>query len=109
MHVFLVQLDIQWHDAEANFARVRSLLDRESVPPGSLLILPELFSVGFTMNVDIATEGEPSRSRAFLAELAITRQSYVAGGLATREEGTGKGFNTQIVLGPDGDELASYR
>ncbi|MEM9478656.1 MAG: nitrilase-related carbon-nitrogen hydrolase [Verrucomicrobiota bacterium] len=109
MKVFLVQFDIQWHDAEANFNRVRALLDQETIPPGSLIILPELFAVGFTMNVEVAAADEPTRTTSFLTELATTHRSCVIGGLATRDDSTGKGFNQLAAFGPDGTELTSYQ
>ena len=53
MHIVACQFDIAWKDRQENFARVRSLLAAQATPPGSLIVLPEMFASGFTMNVGV--------------------------------------------------------
>lgn len=109
MKVFGVQLDIQWEDKTANYERVRSLLQSATPPPGSLLVLPEMFATGFSMNVaDIAeSEGECSQTERFLAALARETSCYVLGGVI-KPHGDGRGRNEAPVFGPDGKLLARY-
>jgi len=57
MKILCCQLDITWEDKPANFAKVRSLLAAAVPPPGSLVLLPEMFATGFSMNVAKIREG----------------------------------------------------
>lgn len=105
MHVAGVQIDIAWEDKPANHAKVRALA--AGVPAGSLIVLPEMFSTGFSMNVEGIHEGEARASERFLAELAKERKSTVLGGVVTRPAG-GRGRNEALLVGSDGAEAARY-
>ena len=50
MQVIGVQLDIVWEDPAANHAKVRSLLAAAPPRAGALVVLPEMFASGFSMN-----------------------------------------------------------
>jgi predicted amidohydrolase len=107
MHVFACQFDIAWEDKPSNFAKVRKMLATQPVPAGSLIVLPEMFATGFSMNTARTAEPEFGESHEFLASLASDYQSFVIGGLATRTAGM-KARNEAIVFGPAGNELARY-
>jgi len=112
MNVALCQTNIVWEDREANFSRIRGLLSNAEIPAGSLVVLPEMFSTGFSMQVDKIAEGSPSAVEAFLVELAQEYGSAVMGGLVTRvAEGGGetKGRNELLAVGADGGKLARYQ
>ncbi|MFW6033422.1 MAG: nitrilase-related carbon-nitrogen hydrolase, partial [Phycisphaeraceae bacterium] len=81
MHVFGLQLDIAWEDKPANFEQVNKLLADQRVPPGSLIVLPEMFSTGYSMNVAEIAEDAGRPAEAFLAQLATRQQSFVIGGV----------------------------
>ncbi len=107
MRIVGVQYAVAWEDREANFAAVRRLLDTVTVQPGDLVVLPEMFSTGFTMNLDRACEGAESTAEAFLRAVAVERQAYVVGGVAQwRPDGTGA--NQAAVYGPDGVLCCRY-
>lgn len=107
MHVFACQFNISWEDKPANFATVRRMLDDSSPPPGSLVVLPEMFATGFTMNVDRVAEPDRGETHAYLAELASHWKCYVIGGVATRGA-TIKGRNEAVVFDVDGNEMGRY-
>jgi predicted amidohydrolase len=107
MKAFLVQLDVVWEDRPANFAKVKALLQGQSIPPGSLIVLPEMFATGFTMNLGMTIESDPSETEGFLGELARIHQSTVVGGLVRSGE-SGKGRNEAVVMGDSGKEIARY-
>jgi len=83
MRTHLVQLDIRWEDPPANHGRTLELLEHAGVEPGDLIILPEMFAVGFTLNLDRATD-DAGTTRAFLSALAARFRCTVQGGLAVR-------------------------
>ena len=108
MNLIAVQFDIAWEDRAANFARVRELLARQPPEPGDLVVLPELFASGFSMNVATIAAAEPETTTAFLAELATTYDALILAGLATVDV-DGRGRNHAIAVGPGCDRpLADY-
>jgi omega-amidase len=48
MHIIGVQFDILWENRQGNFDKVDSLLAKEDVPAGSLVVLPEMFASGWS-------------------------------------------------------------
>jgi predicted amidohydrolase len=108
MKVFAVQLDIHWENRPANHANVREMIARAEIPAGSLIVLPEMFDVGFSMNTAATDPGDPSLSEAFVRELAIERKSAVLAGVVARAGG-GQLANEAVAFGPNGLELARYR
>jgi predicted amidohydrolase len=109
MNLAAVQLDIQWEDRPANHARVRQLLDRAEVPRDALVVLPEMFDVGFSMNTARTDPGEPSASEAFCRQLAIDRKVAVLAGCVARAGRSNKLANEAVAFAPDGSLLARYR
>lgn len=107
MQLVLVQPDVVWEDREANFARVKRLLEGAPPQPRALIILPEMFAVGFTMDVDAVGEEVTGPTARFLRELAREYEAFVVGGLVTRAP-SGKGRNEALAIGPNGDVLARY-
>ncbi len=110
MNVLAVQFDIAWENRAANFDTVRRLLDAAGVRPGSLVVLPEFFASGFSMDVERIAEDAGGETEAFLATCARDYRSHVLGGLALRSpEGSGKGRNELAVFGPEGALVTRYR
>ena len=107
MNLTGVQLDIAWEDKPANFAKVRSLLESARVPPGSLIVLPEMFSTGFSMNVAGICEGDSRPAERFLAEMAAKLNAAFLGGVVTMAA-DGRGRNEAALIAPGGEELARY-
>jgi predicted amidohydrolase len=108
MHIAAVQMDIRWEDRQANHVRVRQLLDAVDLAPGSLIVLPEMFDLGFSMNPAAAHPGEPSVSERFCRELAAERKAVVIAGVVAAASGQTLA-NEAIAFSPDGSELARYR
>jgi predicted amidohydrolase len=109
MRIAGLQFDIAWHDPEENFRRVRPLAERAVADGAELLVLPEMFATGFTMDVAFASGAAPS-ARAFLARLARDLRVQVVGGVADASDRTpGKGLNYSLAFDADGAPLASYR
>lgn len=108
MHIFACQFDILWENRSGNLDKVRELLSEHTIPEGSLIVLPEMFASGFSMNVDRVKEDEPSDTEAFMANLAAQYKSCVIGGLVFKHE-SGKGLNCLSVFGPDGNKIGGYQ
>ena len=107
MKVYCVQLDIVWENKPTNHARTRVLLAASAPERGSLVLLPELFSTGFSMNVPAIQEGDAKESEHFLAATALEFGVFLLGGVV----GTGakgRGRNQCVIFSPDGKEAARY-
>ena len=107
MQVVAVQPDVAWEDKPANFARVRALLAETTIEPGALIVLPEMFATGFSMNVAGIVEGEDGPTHQFLAQLARDHKATVVGGVVT-QAADGRGLNQAVVFNPQGQLLTRY-
>jgi predicted amidohydrolase len=107
MHVACCQFDIQWEDKPANFRRVEAMFDESPPQPGGLLVLPEMFATGFTMNADAVAESDDGPTAAFLAGLASRHRCHVLAGVVGRRGGE-RPFNEAALHGPDGKRFGVY-
>lgn len=104
--VVLVQHDIAWESPADNFVRVDRLLAATPPPPGALVVLPEMFAAGFSMNAAAVAEPEGGPTERFLAELARRHGVHL---LAGRPGRTAAGFqNLAVAVAPDGTVAARY-
>lgn len=125
MHIAAIQLDIRWEDRPANHARVARLIEQANVPPGALVVLPEMFDTGFSMNIAATDPGERSASEQFCRKLAAERNVAVLAGVVARARATGglptsdtprgsdalchRLANEAVAFSPSGSELVRYR
>lgn len=109
MKVVALQYDLAWEDREANFDTVRRLLTKAAPEAGSLIVLPEMFSTGFSMDVATVAENKKSGTEKFLASTAWQYQSHVVGGLVSKDPSSGMGRNEVAVYDPAGRPVALYQ
>jgi predicted amidohydrolase len=105
--VTALQFDIAWEDKAANFATVSRLLRSARPEPGGLVVLPEMFATGFSMNADAVAEPAGQATEQFLSSIARDHGLFVLGGAAIRGR-DGKARNKALVFGPSGDLLGYY-
>ncbi|HXE52396.1 MAG TPA: nitrilase-related carbon-nitrogen hydrolase [Tepidisphaeraceae bacterium] len=108
MNIAAIQLDIRWEDRAANHARVRELVSSRKISPGTLLVLPETFDTGFSMNKAVTDPGAESASENFCRALAREHGIAVLAGIVARTN-DGPLANEAVAFAPDGRELARYR
>jgi omega-amidase len=102
----LVQFDIRWEDKPANHRAVRELLAMSTLAIGDLVVLPEMFDTGFSLDIERTNDADGT-TRAFLADLARSRHVHVQGGW-TRLADDGMGRNHMSVYDPDGTLVCDY-
>lgn len=107
MNALGVQLDIAWEEPRANFARVEQLLAGRPPAPGSLVVLPEMFSTGFSLDVAKTAQAPAREADSFLRALAMRFDATVIGGVVS-PAGNGLGRNEAVTFSPDGTVLARY-
>jgi predicted amidohydrolase len=102
MRTALLQTDIVWEDPAANFERLRPRLREAAAAGARLLVLPEMFACGFSMDTGKVAEAPDGPSTRFLREEARTLDAWIAGSIPVRPAGGDRPFNTLTVAGPDG-------
>lgn len=100
MRAHLVQFNISWEDKPANFEKVLAMLEAALVEPGDLILLPEMFDTGFSMNPE-RTRDAGDVTLAFLCDLADAFDATVQGG-RTVGDGTASNVMTIVYAAPDG-------
>ncbi|MCA9172653.1 MAG: hypothetical protein KDB23_33540, partial [Planctomycetales bacterium] len=73
-----------------------------------LIVLPEMFDVGFSMNVAATAQTPARESEAFARALARRHQSTVLAGVVGPCSGQ-QASNEAVAFDPHGDELVRYR
>lgn len=107
MNVIAIPFDIAWEDKEANFDRVRRLLSAAAPKKDSLVLLPEMFATGFSMNADAIAEPYCGPTEQFLASTAKEFGVCLVAGAAMRGR-DGRARNKALVFSPQGELLAYY-
>ena len=97
MNVAVLQLDITWENKAANYAKVRALLAAAHLQPGTLVVLPEMFATGFTLNLALAED-----TGAALAEIARDHQVNLLAGIVRHRR------NEAVLFDAHGREIAAY-
>jgi predicted amidohydrolase len=107
MKIYCVQLDTVWENKPASIARAEALFRAAKPDPGSLVLLPEMFATGFSMNVTAIREEPKHEAEQFLAATAREFGIFLMGGIVSGSA-AGKGKNEAVVFTPQGKELARY-
>jgi omega-amidase len=105
--IHAVQHDIVWENKAATHARVAALLVAQTPAPGSLVVLPEMFATGFSLNTSVTDDSASHETEIFLKQLARQHNVAVLAGVVGRNA-TGLPCNQALALAPDGRELARY-
>ncbi len=101
-----LQMDIAWERPEENFRRVEELVDRAASDRPALIVLPEMFATGFSMESEMAA-GFAGQTRDFLAALATRLSVFVLGGYA--EPAEPRPANACSIFAPGGEEILHYQ
>lgn len=97
--ISLVQSDTVWEDVSMNLERL-SLHIEHLKDDTDMIVLPELFSTGFTMNAPALAESMSGRGVSWMLEVAETKNCLVIGSLLIEE--AENYYNRLIVAFPEG-------
>lgn len=99
LNIALIQTAIHWHDKNANLAALEDKIHR--IPDQTdLILLPEMFSTGFTMEAKTFAETMDGPAVSWMRRLAVEKNAVIAGSLIIREGDAF--FNRLIWMPPDG-------
>jgi omega-amidase len=100
MKISIIQTSLIWEDPEANRANFSQMINNieEST---DLIILPEMFATGFTMNPAPAAEAPDGASVQWMKEIAQANNCAITGSLIIEEDGGY--YNRLFFVLPNGD------
>ncbi|GGB10903.1 nitrilase family protein [Puia dinghuensis] len=94
-----IQPDLIWEDKAANLRRLETQI--LSIPGSTeLVVLPEMFSTGFSMKPEVLAEPMSGATVNWMREIAARRKIILTGSLIIEEEG--RYFNRLIWMLPNG-------
>lgn len=100
MKIALIQSDLVWENPKANRIHFEEKINgiKESV---DLIVLPEMFSTGFTMNPDKVAEMMQGETLLWMQSLAKARNMAITGSLVVEE--SGNFYNRMLFVFPSGE------
>ena len=99
LNITIVQSDLVWENIDANLQNFSKKL--ENLQNSDLIILPEMFNTGFSMNSKSLAEKTDGKSLKWLINLAKEKQSAVIASLIIEENQ--QFFNRLYFVLPNGD------
>lgn len=104
LNVTLVQTNIHWEDATANMAMLEEKIFGISTPT-DLIILPEMFTTGFTMAPAKVAEPMNLHTTRWMKQMAAQTGAVITGSIIIKEDHYY--YNRLLWVSPDG-EVDSY-
>lgn len=98
LKITIIQPDIIWENVAENLEKYSKML--ETVKGTDLIILPEMFTTGFSMHPETLKETMNGPSLKWMKKVAEEKQAAVLGSLII--EDAGKTYNRAIWVNPDG-------
>ncbi|MCM4160560.1 nitrilase family protein [Antarcticibacterium flavum] len=100
LNVAVLQLDLAWENARKNLEifsnRINAL--KEDV---DLIVLPEMFTTGFSMNAESLAEEAEGAAFDWMKKIALEKDSAVTGSVIVKE--AGNYYNRLYFIFPNGD------
>lgn len=99
LRVSLLQAELIWEDKNANLQRFSKKIG--ALDPGTdLIVLPEMFTTGFSMNAAALAESMDGRTMQWMADEAANSQAVLVGSFIAREKD--RFYNRLVWMRPDG-------
>lgn len=100
MKVTIIQTKLYWENIPKNLEHFSDKLKTIRKNSTDLILLPEMFSTGFTMNAKNLAEKMNGSAMRWMRDVASAKNAVVCGSLIISEEGNY--FNRFIWMNPDG-------
>lgn len=100
LKVTIIQSAIHWEDADANLDAFTNAMLGIVVGSTDIIVLPEMFTSGFTMNASRVAEGMDGKAVAWMRAQAAKKKCVITGSLVIKEND--KYYNRLVWMKPDG-------
>lgn len=107
MKVAAAQIDIAWHDRAANHDKASRMAAQAKEAGADLLVLPEMFATGFSMDTTVTVEPLDGPTPTLLRSLAQDLNMAVVGGFVLARDDAGP-QNVSLAVDRQGNDLALY-
>ena len=105
LKITILQTSLHWEDIEKNLAGIYDKLAVVKKSETDLIVLPEMFTTGFTMNASAIAETMDGTAVRFLKKTAKEKNAVITGSVVIMENGNY--FNRLLWVQPDGN-VQSY-
>ncbi len=96
--ISLIQADLHWEEIDANLAMFEEYI--WSIESTDLIVLPEMFTTGFSMNPTSLAEPPGGKSFKWTRQMAMQKKAAILGSLIVKQGGSY--FNRLYFVYPDG-------
>lgn len=104
LNIALLQADLHWQNPQANRLAFAGMIERQAAN-ADLIVLPEMFTTGFTMDTEANSETLDGETAKWLKKMALAHDVAICGSLIIRE---GNDFYNRLLwVGSDGS-IHSY-
>jgi len=103
LNVGIIQSDIVWESVDENLENFKTNIEKLSKNDADIIVLPEMFSTGFSMNSPTISQGMEGKTVTWLKEQAVANSVVLIAGVAIEEDGNF--FNRLIWCNENGDTL----
>ncbi|MDY7395679.1 amidohydrolase [Aureibaculum sp. 2210JD6-5] len=100
LKIAIIQTDLVWEDSEENRQRFTEKIEAIS-DPVDLIILPEMFTSGFTMQPENVSETLNGKTIQWMKNLASKKQVAISGSLVVEEDNNF--YNRLVFVYPNGN------
>lgn len=97
--ITLIQSELHWENTGANLAMFEEKIWKIKSPT-DIIVLPEMFTTGFTMNAELLAEPMGLTAFKWMKQQAAQTGAVVTGSVIIKEQG--RYFNRLIWMQPDG-------
>jgi predicted amidohydrolase len=107
IRVAAIQHDIAWEDRDTTLAALAPRVATAAGDGARLVLLTEMFAVGFSMATDRTAEPADGPTTSWLVDQARRHEAWVGGSVPITPAGADRPRNTFVLAGPGG-ELHRY-
>ena len=99
LNIALIQTELAWENPELNRANLSKKINA-IIAPVDVIVLPEMFTSGFTMNPERVAETMQGETVSWMQTLAAEKQSAITGSFVVKEDDNY--YNRMVFIHPNG-------
>ncbi|MBZ0157037.1 MAG: carbon-nitrogen family hydrolase [Alphaproteobacteria bacterium] len=108
MKIALIQMNSVWEDKRENLEKAAHFTRKASEEGCDLIVFPEMFSTGFSMNLPVVAEEGYGETPSFLSRIAKAYSINLIAGFAMVAPGDTLARNMAVVFTRQGQPTATY-
>ncbi len=100
LNVTIIQTSLHWQNRAANLKQLEQLIEEINTST-QLIVLPEMFTSGFTMDVHTAADEPNGEVLSWMKSMALKKDAIIVGSAVIKEDGNF--YNRLLWVKPDGN------